>query len=110
MSKEIDQYLKKQLLETPKYLKKYLKDSNEATPGITYYTGNWGQDLEDNLTETQRKKLRKQMTKLSSSLHFFSRKLPDNVGGYHYVAYVKGENEPDLSNPKTNTRDWISMK
>ena len=21
--------------------------------GITYYTGNWGQDLEDNLTETQ---------------------------------------------------------
>ena len=56
---DIDQHLKKQLLETPKYLKKYLKDSNEATPGITYYTGNWGQDLEDNLTETQRKKLRK---------------------------------------------------
>ena len=49
MSKEIDQFLKKQLLETPKCLKKYLKDSTEATPGITYYTGNWGQDLEDNL-------------------------------------------------------------
>ena len=89
MSKEIDQYLKKQLLETPKYLKKYLKDSNEATPGITYYTGNWGQDLEDNLTETQRKKLRKQMDKLSDNLVFTSRKLPDNVGGYNYIAYIK---------------------
>jgi len=86
---DIDQHLKKQLLETPKYLKKYLKDSNESTPGITYYTGNWGQDLEDNLTETQRKKLRKQMEKLSENLVFTSRKLPDNVGGYHYVAYIK---------------------
>ena len=89
MSKEIDQYLKKQLLETPKYLKKYLKENKEHSPGITYYTGNWGVDLEDNLTETQRNKLRKQMAKLSDNLVFVSRKLPDNVGGYHYVAYVK---------------------
>ena len=86
---DIDQHLKKQLLETPKYLKKYLKDSNEATPGITYYTGNWGQDLEDNLTETQRNKLQKQMGKLSEDLVFVSRKLPDNIGGYDYIAYVK---------------------
>ena len=89
MSKEIDQYLKKQLLETPKYLKKYLKENKEHSPGITYYTGNWGVDLEDNLTETQRNKLRKQMAKLSDNLVFVSRKLPDNVGGYHYVAYIK---------------------
>ena len=58
---DIDQHLKKQLLETPKYLKKYLKEHEEHSPGITYYTGNWGQDLEDNLTDTQRKKLRKQI-------------------------------------------------
>ena len=64
MSKEIDQYLKKQLVETPKYLKKFLKENEEHSPGITYYTGNWGQDLEDNLTPTQRKKLQKQMQKL----------------------------------------------
>ena len=89
MSKEIDQYLKKQLLETPKYLKKYLKENKEHSPGITYYTGNRGVDLEDNLTETQRNKLRKQMAKLSDNLVFVSRKLPDNVGGYHYVAFVK---------------------
>ena len=76
MSKEIDQYLKKQLLETPKYLKKYLKENKEHSPGITYYTGNWGVDLEDNLTETQRNKLRKQMAKLSDNLVFVSRKLP----------------------------------
>ena len=89
MSKEIDQYLKKQLLETPKYLKKYLKSSKDYSMGITYYTGNWGQDLEDNLTETQRNKLRKQMAKLSENLVFVSRKLPDNVGGYNYIAYIK---------------------
>ena len=89
MSKEIDQYLKKQLLETPKYLKKYLKESAESSPGITYYTGNWGQDLEDNLTPTQRKKLQKLMQKLSDSLVFTSRRLPDNVGGFNYIAYIK---------------------
>ena len=89
MSKEIDQYLKKQLLETPKYLKKYLKENKEYSPGITYYTGNWGQDLEDNLTPTQRKKLQKQMQKLSESLVFTSRRLPDNVGGFNYIAYIK---------------------
>ena len=89
MSKEIDQYLKKQLVETPKYLKKFLKENEEHSPGITYYTGNWGQDLEDNLTPTQRKKLQKQMQKLSESLVFTSRRLSDNVGGFNYVAYIK---------------------
>ena len=53
MSKEIDLHLKKQLLDTPRYLKKYLKDNEEHSPGITYYTGNWGQDLQDNLTDRQ---------------------------------------------------------
>tara|TARA_X000001316_G_C917243_1_gene31475 strand:+ start:405 stop:674 length:270 start_codon:yes stop_codon:yes gene_type:complete len=89
MSKEIDQYLKKQLVETPKYLKKFLKENKEYSPGMTYYTGNWGQDLEDNLTPTQRKKLQKQMQKLSESLVFTSRRLPDNVGGFNYIAYIK---------------------
>ena len=89
MSKEIDQYLKKQLVETPKYLKKFLKENEEHSPGITYYTGNWGQDLEDNLTPTQRKKLQNQMQKLSESLVFTSRRLPDNVGGFNYIAYIK---------------------
>tara|TARA_B100001769_G_scaffold250165_1_gene222974 strand:+ start:333 stop:602 length:270 start_codon:yes stop_codon:yes gene_type:complete len=89
MSKEIDQYLKKQLIETPKYLKKFLKENKEYSPGMTYYTGNWGQDLEDNLTSTQRKKLQKQMEKLSESLVFTSRRLPDNVGGFNYIAYIK---------------------
>ena len=78
MSKEIDQYLKK-----------FLKENEEHSPGMTYYTGNWGQDLEDNLTPTQRKKLQKQMQKLSESLVFTSRRLPDNVGGFNYIAYIK---------------------
>ena len=56
MSKEIDLHLKKQLLDTPRYLKKYLKDNEEHSPGITYYTGNWGQDLQDNLTDRQAEK------------------------------------------------------
>ena len=97
MSKEIDQFLKKQLIDTPKFLKNYLKTDIEKTkeqkyyksPVITYYTGNWGKDLEDNLTPTQRKKLQKQMQKLSESLVFTSRRLPDNVGGFNYIAYIK---------------------
>jgi len=97
MSKEIDQFLKKQLIDTPKFLKNYLKTDIEKTkeqkyyksPVITYYTGNWGQDLEDNLTPTQRNKLQKEMLKLNTKLVFLSRKLPNNVGGYDYVAYVK---------------------
>ena len=88
-SKEIDQHLKKQLVETPKFLKNFLKENNESSPGITYYTGYWGQDLEDNLTDRQREKLQSQMNKLSEKLVFTSRKLPENVGGYHYIAYVK---------------------
>jgi hypothetical protein len=88
-SKEIDQHLKKQLVETPKVLKNFLKENNESSPGITYYTGYWGQDLEDNLTDRQREKLQSQMSKLSEKLVFTSRKLPENVGGYHYIAYVK---------------------
>ena len=48
---------------------KFLKENKEYSPGMTYYTGNWGQDLEDNLTPTQRKKLQKQMEKLSTR-HF----------------------------------------
>jgi hypothetical protein len=89
MSKEIDIHLKKQLVGTPKYLKKYLKENSGHAVGITYYTGNWGQDLEDNLTYTQRKKLMNDMEKLRERFDFFSRKLPDNVYGYHYVAYIK---------------------
>ena len=89
MSKEIDLHLKKQLLDTPRYLKKYLKDNEEHSPGITYYTGNWGQDLQDNLTDRQAEKLRTQMSKLSEDLVFVSRTLPDNIGGYNYIAYVK---------------------
>jgi len=97
MSKEIDQFLKKQLIEAPKFLKSYIKEGMDKTrnekyyksPVVTYYTGNWGQDLEDNLTPTQRNKLQKEMEKLSTKLVFLSRKLSNNVGGYNYVAYVK---------------------
>tara|TARA_Y100001937_G_scaffold45765_1_gene64283 strand:+ start:12169 stop:12498 length:330 start_codon:yes stop_codon:yes gene_type:complete len=109
MSKEIDLYLKNQLIGLPKLLKNYLKESKEYDMGITYYTGNWSKDLKDNLTERQEEKLRNQMEKLSDSLHFFTRKLPDNVGGYHYVAYVKGKGEPNLK-PPGDTRSWIDMK
>ena len=50
---------KKTIIRNTKYLKKYLKERRTFTK-ITYYT-QLSQDLEDNLTETQRKKLRKQM-------------------------------------------------
>jgi len=89
VSKEIDQHLKKQLVEAPKVLRKFLKENEHYSPGITYYTGFWGQDIKDNLTERQAEKLTKQIDKLSENLVLTSRKLPDNIGGYHYIAYVK---------------------
>ena len=89
MSKDIDIQLKKQILDIPKVLKKYLKENSGHAVGITYYTGNWGQDLSDNLTEKQEVRIRKELGKLSSGLHFYTRKLPNNVGGYHYVAYMR---------------------
>ena len=33
--------------------------------------------------------IRKELGKLSSGLHFYTRKLPNNVGGCHYVAYIR---------------------
>ena len=85
-SKELDHYLKSVISGVPKQIDHFI-NSNEKK--MTYYTGNWGQDLEDNLTPTQRKKLQKQMQKLSESLVFISRRLPDNVGGFNYIAYIK---------------------
>ncbi len=90
MSKDIDIQLKKQILDIPKVLKKFIKNSGNDDH-IVYYTGNWGQDLSDNLTEKQEERIRKELGKLSSGLYFYTRKLPDNVGGYHYIAYPRDE-------------------
>ena len=85
-SKELDHYLKSVINSVPKKLDDFVSGNDTK---MTYYTGNWGQDLQDNLTERQAEKLRTQMSKLSEDLVFVSRKLPDNIGGYNYIAYVK---------------------
>ena len=99
------------LIEIPKILKKYVKESRDFDMGITYYTGNLVQDIKTELSEKEEKIFRKEMGKLSTDLHFFMRKRPDNIGGYHYVAYPRAEGEGIFGERNLNeTQEWIVLK
>tara|TARA_Y100000361_G_scaffold131906_1_gene128936 strand:- start:292 stop:606 length:315 start_codon:yes stop_codon:yes gene_type:complete len=99
------------LLEIIKVLKKYVKESKDYSMGITYYTGDLVQDMKNELSEKEEKIFRKEMSKLTTDLHFFMRKRPDNVGGYHYVAYPRAEGEGMFGQRNLDeTQEWISLK
>ena len=99
------------LLEIIKVLKKYVKESKDYSMGITYYTGDLVQDMKNELSEKEEKIFRKEMSKLTTDLHFFMRKRPDNVGGYHYVAYPRAEGEGIFGERNLNeTQEWIDLK
>ena len=99
------------LLEIIKVLKKYVKESKDYSMGITYYTGDLVQDMKNELSEKEEKIFRKEMSKLTTDLHFFMRKRPDNVGGYHYVAYPRAEGEGMFGERNLDeTQEWISLK
>ena len=99
------------LLEIIKILKKYVKESKDYSMGITYYTGDLVQDMKNELSEKDKNKLKKELNKLSRNLHFFVRKRPDNIGGYHYVAYPRAEGEGVFEKTDLNqTQEWISLK
>ena len=97
-SKVIDRWLKSEIEAIPERLIKFRETGKENK--MTYYTGNWSKDVQDNLTERQSERLFKKMFKIQDTpgLAFVQKKLsPMKVGandydeaevitGYYYIA------------------------
>ena len=84
-SKQIDRWLKSEIEAIPERLIKFRETGKENK--ITYYTGNWSKDVQDNLTERQSEKLFKKMFKIQDTpgLAFFQKKMsPIKVGANDY--------------------------
>mgnify|MGYP000373215572 CR=1 FL=1 len=102
-SKELDHYLKTVINGVPKKIESFIS-SNEKS--ITYYTGNWAEDVANNFTEKQSEKIFKNMTKYmkADELQFFQRKnknieigtwseygenMPESISSYDYIIVRK---------------------
>ena len=84
-SKQIDRWLKSEIEAIPERLIKFRETGKENK--MTYYTGNWSKDVQDNLTERQSEKLFKKMKKIQDApgLAFFQKKMdPIKVGANDY--------------------------
>ena len=84
-SKQIDRWLKSEIEAIPERLIRFRETSKEKK--MTYYTGNWSKDVQDNLTERQSEKLFKKMFKIQDTpgLAFFQKKMsPIKVGANDY--------------------------
>ena len=84
-SKQIDRWLKSEIEAIPERLIKFRESGKENK--MTYYTGNWSKDVQDNLTERQSEKLFKKMFKIQDTpgLAFVQKKMsPIKVGANDY--------------------------
>ena len=84
-SKQIDRWLKSEIEAIPERLIRVRETGKENK--MTYYTGNWSKDVQDNLTERQSEKLFKKMFKIQDTpgLAFFQKKMsPIKVGANDY--------------------------
>jgi hypothetical protein len=84
-SKQIDRWLKSEIEAIPERLIKFRETGSKTK--MTYYTGNWSKDVQDNLTERQSEKLFKKMKKIQDApgLAFFQKKMdPIKVGANDY--------------------------
>ena len=84
-SKQIDRWLKSEIEKVPERIIRFRETSKENK--MTYYTGNWSKDVQDNLTERQSEKLFKKMFKIQDTpgLAFFQKKMsPIKVGANDY--------------------------
>ena len=84
-SKVIDRWLKSEIEAIPERLIKFRESGKENK--MTYYTGNWSKDVQDNLTERQSEKLFKKMFKIQDTpgLAFVQKKMsPIKVGANDY--------------------------
>ena len=57
-SKELDHYLKHIINDVPKKLEHFLEGNDKS---MTFYTGNWAEDVANNFTEKQSEKIFKTM-------------------------------------------------
>ena len=102
-SKELDHYLKHIINGVPKKIEHFLEGNDKS---MTYYTGNWAEDVSNNFTEKQSEKIFKTMTKFieTGKLQFFQRKnknieigtwseygenLPQSISSYDYIIIRK---------------------
>lgn len=86
MSKEIDGYLKSLLKDVPDKLDRFYT-SNEKC--MTYYVGNFAEDILNNFTEKQSEKLFLKVRKFHDSFYFYQKKLKQNIEGYEYIVQKK---------------------
>ena len=82
-TKELDYYLKRIILKVPDKIQQFI-DNAEGEFSMTYYTGNWSQDIYDNFTEIQAEKIFKRMAQFQNKLVFVQKRLEQPVGGYEY--------------------------
>jgi len=82
-TKELDYYLKRIILKVPDKIQQFI-DNAEGEFSMTYYTGNWSQDIYDNFTEIQAEKIFKRMAQFQNKISFTQKKNEPSIGGYEY--------------------------
>ena len=82
-TKELDYYLKRIILKVPDKIQQFIDDENGEF-SMTYYTGNWSQDIYDNFTELQAEKIFKNMAQFQNKISFIQKKNQPSIGGYEY--------------------------
>ena len=82
-TKELDYYLKRIILQVPDKIQQFI-DNAEGEFSMTYYTGNWSQDIYDNFTEIQAEKIFKRMAQFQNKISFTQKKNEPSIGGYEY--------------------------
>jgi hypothetical protein len=93
-----DEYLKKDILDALEKLKNFLKNSNKGM-SITYYEGNFREDVLNNFSTTQSEEIFKDMSKYLNDwrLIFFQKKIrmkntnenvPENIEPKHFFEYI----------------------
>ena len=102
-SKELDHYLKHIINDVPQKIQHFLEGNDKS---MTFYTGNWAEDVANNFTEKQSEKIFKTMARFvdTGELQFFQRKnsnieigtwseyaenAPQSISSYDYIIIRK---------------------
>lgn len=103
MSKELDKHLKEVIKKVPETIQNFLDDTTSETE-LTYYVGNWQEDVLNNFTTKQSDKIFAEMRLFQNKVHFFQRKMNfeyemiknrkvETVGSYEYIVRKKKINK-----------------
>lgn len=99
MSKELDKHLKDVIKKVPETIQNFL-DNTQGDSELTYYVGNWQEDVLNNFTNKQSEKIFAEMRLFQDKVHFFQRKMNfeyemiknrkvEKVGSYEYIVRKK---------------------